>query len=62
MSATATMRASSRMSSPRPYRSALGLDAAMEEIGRLRGTALDPEVVDACARINEAGLIDFETP
>ncbi|MEI6451553.1 MAG: HD domain-containing phosphohydrolase [Actinomycetes bacterium] len=50
------------MSSPRPYRSALGLEAAIEEIKRLRGTALDADVVDACVRINEAGLIDFETP
>jgi PAS domain S-box-containing protein len=48
------------MSAPRPYREALGLDTAMEEIGRLRGTALDAAVVDACVRINEAGLLDLD--
>lgn len=35
------------MSSHRPYRPALGLDAALEEIARHRGTRFDPEVVDA---------------
>ena len=48
------------MSAQRPYRPPLGLDAAMAEIGRLRGTALDPDVVDACVRIRAAGLIDLE--
>lgn len=36
------------MTSARPYRPALGLDAALQEITRLRGTKLDPAVVDAC--------------
>jgi hemerythrin-like metal-binding protein len=36
------------MTSARPYRPALGLDAALQELQRLRGTKLDPVVVDAC--------------
>jgi len=39
------------MSSHRPYRAALGLDAALAEIERGRGTAYDPTVVDACLRL-----------
>lgn len=35
------------MASDRPYRAALGLDEAMEEISRNRGTLFDAEVVDA---------------
>jgi PAS domain S-box-containing protein len=36
------------MSSHRPYRPGLGIDAALEEISRLRGTCYDPQAVDAC--------------
>ncbi|MGD9163982.1 MAG: HD domain-containing protein, partial [Chromatiales bacterium] len=32
----------------RPYRAALGIEAAMEEITRHRGELYDPDVVDAC--------------
>lgn len=39
------------MASHRPYRAALGLDAALEEIERGRGTLYDPQVVDACLRL-----------
>ena len=39
------------MSSHRPYRAGLGLDAALAEISKLRGTQLDPAVVDACLRL-----------
>ncbi|HUU80268.1 MAG TPA: PAS domain S-box protein [Acidobacteriota bacterium] len=39
------------MASHRPYRPSLGLEPALEEISRLRGTAYDPAVVDACLRI-----------
>ncbi len=35
----------------RPYRPGLGLDAAMSEISAQRGTAYDPQVVDACLRV-----------
>ncbi len=38
------------MSAPRPYRPALGLDAALAEITSQRGGRLDPQVVDACLR------------
>ncbi|NOX33493.1 MAG: response regulator [Deltaproteobacteria bacterium] len=36
------------MSSHRPYRPALGIDAALEEIKKNKGIQFDPEVVDAC--------------
>ena len=39
------------MSSHRPYRPALGLDKALEEIKRGSGTLYDSEVVAACLRI-----------
>jgi len=38
------------MASHRPYRPALGLERALEEIVAHRGTKYDPEVVDACVR------------
>jgi PAS domain S-box-containing protein len=39
------------MASPRPYRAALGIEAAMSEIAAHRGTTFDAAVVDACLRI-----------
>ncbi|HEY6094792.1 MAG TPA: HD domain-containing phosphohydrolase [Gallionellaceae bacterium] len=39
------------MSSHRPYRAGLGLDAALEEIGKGRGVHYPAEVVDACVRL-----------
>jgi putative nucleotidyltransferase with HDIG domain/PAS domain S-box-containing protein len=39
------------MASHRPYRPALGIDQALEEIVRHRGTLYDSGVVDACVRI-----------
>jgi HD-GYP domain-containing protein (c-di-GMP phosphodiesterase class II) len=36
------------MASHRPYRPALGIDAALEEIARQRGILFDSDVVDAC--------------
>ncbi|MDD5168153.1 MAG: PAS domain S-box protein [Syntrophales bacterium] len=39
------------MASHRPYRPALGIDAALEEISKNRGLLYDPEVVDACLRL-----------
>jgi PAS domain S-box-containing protein len=39
------------MSSHRPYRSALGIDAALEEIEKNRGTLYDDAVADACLRL-----------
>ena len=39
------------MSSHRPYRPALGIDAALEEITQKKGILYDPEVVDTCLRL-----------
>jgi PAS domain S-box-containing protein len=39
------------MSSHRPYRAGLGIDAALDEIIRGRGTLFDAQVVDACVAL-----------
>jgi HD-GYP domain-containing protein (c-di-GMP phosphodiesterase class II) len=40
-----------------PYRPALGIDRALEEITRNRGKLYDPEAVDACIKLfNEKGF------
>ena len=39
------------MASHRPYRPALGMQAALEEIAKNRDTLYDPEVVAACLRL-----------
>jgi len=39
------------MISRRPYRPALGIDAAIEEISKERDILYDPEVVDACLKL-----------
>jgi HD-GYP domain-containing protein (c-di-GMP phosphodiesterase class II) len=39
------------ISSQRPHRPGLGIDKALAEIGRGRGTAYDREVADACLRL-----------
>lgn len=39
------------MSSHRPYRPAVGIEKALEEIERYKGRHYDPEVVDACIRL-----------
>jgi len=45
------------MASHRPYRAALGMEKALEEISRGRGILYDPGVADACLRlINEKGF------
>lgn len=44
----------SSMSSHRPYRPALGLDAAMAELETNRGGLYDADVVDACQRLVRA--------
>ena len=36
------------MSSHRPYRPSLGIDAALHEISKNRAVLYDPDVVDAC--------------
>ena len=46
------------MSSHRPYRPALGIEAALAEIERGRGTLFDTNVVDACLRLfREKGYV-----
>ncbi|MBN2397621.1 MAG: hypothetical protein JXI32_04515 [Deltaproteobacteria bacterium] len=39
------------MASHRPYRSALGVNAALDEIAENRDILYDPEVADACLRL-----------
>ena len=39
------------MSSHRPYRPALGIDKALEEISKNKGILYDPEVVDVCLKL-----------
>ncbi len=39
------------MASHRPYRPALGIDKALDEIAQNRGKLYDPDVVDACLRL-----------
>ena len=48
------------MASDRPYRAALGVDAALEEVTRHRGRLFDPAAVDACVRVFARG--DFTFP
>jgi PAS domain S-box-containing protein len=46
------------MSANRPYRPGFGMDAALEEIARCRGTQLDAVAVDACLRVvREKGFV-----
>jgi HD-GYP domain-containing protein (c-di-GMP phosphodiesterase class II) len=39
------------MASHRPYRPALGIDKALEEISQNKGILYDPEVVEVCLRL-----------
>ena len=48
------------MSSHRPYRPALGLTSALQEISQSRGILYDPEVVDACLRLLDGNEPEFE--
>lgn len=43
------------MSSDRPYRAALGMEQAVSAIMEMRGSKLDPVVVDACANVIRRG-------
>jgi PAS domain S-box-containing protein/putative nucleotidyltransferase with HDIG domain len=49
------------MVSHRPYRPALGLDAALQEISENRGKLFDVRVVDACLRLFREGRLALET-
>jgi HD-GYP domain-containing protein (c-di-GMP phosphodiesterase class II) len=49
------------MASHRPYRPAFGIEMALDEILRGRGTLFDPEVCDACIRLfEEQGFDPFK--
>ncbi len=50
------------MNSARPYRSARGITAALDEIKNGRGTRYDPEVVDACLHLCERGRLPVFQP
>ena len=43
------------MSSHRPYRPALGIEKALGQIKKEKGTLFDPDVVDACLKVFEDG-------
>jgi len=48
------------MSYHRPYRPALGIDKALEEISKNKGILYDPKVVDACLRLFKEKGFKFE--
>jgi len=48
------------MSSHRPYRPALGIDKALEEIIQNRGILYDPEIVDVCIKLFKEKGFKFE--
>jgi putative nucleotidyltransferase with HDIG domain len=47
------------MASDRPYRAALGVSAALEEVTLHRGRLFDPAAVDACLRVFARGEFSF---
>jgi putative nucleotidyltransferase with HDIG domain len=49
------------MSSHRPYRPSLGIELALKEIERGRGSAYDPAVTDACLKLFREGRFAFQT-
>ncbi len=49
------------MASHRPYRPALGIEKALNEIENKRGKLYDPEVVDVCLRLFREKAFNFET-
>jgi PAS domain S-box-containing protein/putative nucleotidyltransferase with HDIG domain len=48
------------MASHRPYRPALGIDKALEEISENKGSLYDPDVVDACLELFNSGKFEFK--
>ena len=48
------------ITSYRPYRPALGIKKALEEISKNRDILYDHQVVDACLSLFEKGKFDFE--
>ncbi|MCK4309444.1 MAG: hypothetical protein KAW42_05675, partial [Candidatus Atribacteria bacterium] len=49
------------MSSHRPYRPALGIDVALNEINKNKGIFYDTEVVDACLKLFKEKGFKFES-
>ena len=49
------------MSSHRPYRPGLGIDAALEEIETKRGQWFDPDAVDACLKLFREKGFSFQS-
>ena len=49
------------MMSHRPYRAALGVDAALAEIEAGKGTLFDPAVVNACVALFREGIFSIDT-
>jgi PAS domain S-box-containing protein len=47
------------ISSHRPYRAALGIDAALDEISSNKGILYDPEAVEACITLFQEGSFSF---
>ncbi len=47
------------MNAHRPYRAALGLARALEELRTFRGALYDPDVVDACLRLFQTSAFAF---
>jgi len=50
------------MSSHRPYRAGFGIDAALDELAKGRGTLFDADVVDACLRVFRDKGFQFSQP
>ena len=48
------------MASNRPYRPALGIDKALEEVSKNRGKLYDPDVVDVCLELFKSGRFEFK--
>ncbi|HER24546.1 MAG TPA: HD domain-containing protein, partial [Candidatus Atribacteria bacterium] len=48
------------ISSNRPYRPALGIDVALEEISKNKGILYDPEVVDICLKLFREKGFEFK--
>ena len=48
------------MASHRPYRPALGVDKALDEIAKNKGLLYDPNIVSACLRLFNEKRFAFE--
>ncbi|MFA5065169.1 MAG: HD domain-containing phosphohydrolase [Dehalococcoidia bacterium] len=49
------------MTSHRPYRPALGIDTALEEISKNKGKLYDPDVVDTCIELFISGKFELKS-